>query len=217
MTRPQARWGRGAGFTLMELLVAVTLLSVLMLLLFSAMRTGMRSWQVAEARIDATEGAAQVERFLVRILSQAQGRAGGGASGSTTWADLDPLKRRGRFEGEDDRFVVIAPGVSALAPGLYRYEVFYEPGSGGNGDLWVRIDPYRPDDQALSDPRLLKEDVAGFSLRYFGRTDGVAVSDWTSDWPEGSGIPLAIEIRIQPAGGPERPVIIAAPAMAEVI
>lgn len=217
MMAPPARRGRGAGFTLIELLVAVSLLSVLMLLLFSAMRTGMRSWQVAEARIDAVEGAAQVERFLVRIVSQAQGRAGGAATGSTTWADLDPLRRRGLFEGEAERFVLVAPGVSALPPGLYRYEVFYEPGSGGSGDLWVRIDPYRPKDQTFSAPRLLKEDIAGFSLRYAGRREGVVVGDWSSEWPQGSGIPSAIEIRIQPAGEPERPAIVAAPAMAEVI
>jgi general secretion pathway protein J len=211
-----ARGFRAGGFTLIELLVAVSLLSVLLLLLFSAMRTGMRSWQVAETRIDAVEGVAQVERFLVRIVSQARGRAASMA-GPTTWGDLDPLRRKGLFEGESDRFVLVAPGVNALPPGLYRYEVFFLERSGGEGDLWVRIDPYRPNDQTLGEPRLLREDVAGFAVRYFsGPADGSG-GEWMNEWPsEGRGMPVAIEIRIQSGDGEARPAIIAAPAVAEM-
>jgi len=211
-----ARKFRAGGFTLIELLVAVSLLSVLLLLLFSAMRTGVRSWQVAVTRIDAVEGVAQVERFLVRIVSQARGRAASMAS-NTTWGDLDPLRRQGLFEGQSDRFVLVAPGVNALPPGLYRYEVFFLARSGGEGDLWVRIDPYRPNDQTLSEPRLLREDIAGFAVRYFSGPADRAGGEWVNEWPgEGRGMPAAMEIRIQSGDGEERPAIIAAPAVAEM-
>jgi hypothetical protein len=136
---------------------------------------------------------------------------------NTTWGDLDPLRRQGLFEGQSDRFVLVAPGVNALPPGLYRYEVFFLARSGGEGDLWVRIDPYRPNDQTLSEPRLLREDIAGFAVRYFSGPADRAGGEWVNEWPgEGRGMPAAMEIRIQSGDGEERPAIIAAPAVAEM-
>lgn len=210
--RPAAR-----GFTLIELLVAVTMLGVLMVLLFSAMRTGTRSWQAAEEHIAASEGGVQAEQFLKRIVTQAQ--PPWGAEGFQAVGGGSAKEQSGFFEGEGDRFVLVAPGVSALArPGLYRYEVFFQLRESGEGvgDLWVRMAPFRTTDQQPGEERLLQMDVAAFQVRYFGVPQKGSESEWASDWPETMGrLPLLVEIGVRQADAPDRPFLIAAPALVE--
>ena len=42
------------GFTLLELLVAITLLGLLMAALFGGLRLGTRVWETADARLDSS-------------------------------------------------------------------------------------------------------------------------------------------------------------------
>jgi general secretion pathway protein J len=205
------------GFTLVELLVAVTMLGVLMVLLFSAMRTGTRSWQAAEEHIAASEGGVQAEQFIKRIIRQAQ--PPWGAEGFQPVGGGSAKEQRGIFEGEPDRFVLVAPGVRALPrPGLYRYEVFFEMRANGDavGDLWVRMAPFRAGDQPPGEERLLQMDVAGFGVRYFGPLREGEESGWADNWPETTGsLPFLVEIDVRQADAPDRPMIIAAPMLME--
>ena len=206
------------GFTLVELLVAVTMLGVLMVLLFSAMRTGTRSWQAAEEHIAASEGIVQAERFLARLVGAALPLGGGGGSGTASAARRS-VSSAGVFEGSANRLVLVAPGVRALPrPGLYRYEVFSEARSDTSGvvDLWVSVQPYRPGDDASGEPRLLQEGVVEFAVRYYGVADAREEPQWVDEWPADLGaLPTLVEIRLRLADGPERPLIIAAPVVAE--
>ncbi|MBL8525338.1 MAG: prepilin-type N-terminal cleavage/methylation domain-containing protein, partial [Betaproteobacteria bacterium] len=61
---------RAAGFTLLELLVGLTLLGVLMILVYSALNMGLRAWDTGDAR--AAEAAHQriVQTFLRREMEQ---------------------------------------------------------------------------------------------------------------------------------------------------
>ena len=58
------------GFTLLELLVAITLLGVLMAALFGALRLGARVWETGEARLDDSARVQVVQDFLRRRLGQ---------------------------------------------------------------------------------------------------------------------------------------------------
>jgi general secretion pathway protein J len=209
------------GFTLVEVLVAVSLLSLLLGLLFGAMRTGMRSWQAAERRIDAAEVAGQAERFLTRIITQAQPAQGGGGKGTSAMAGRGRGANdasSGIFSGTSERFSVVAPGVDALPrAGLYRYDVFFAPRTGSReaGDLWVRIHPYRPGEESDAAPRLLRENLAGFEVRYFGVVEDREPAEWVEWWPEEADrLPLLVEIRFVPGDGPARAPVIAAPEAA---
>mgnify|MGYP000517628363 CR=1 FL=1 len=59
------------GFTLLEMLIALTLMGLLFTALFSAFYTLSRSWDAADSRISQTEDRRLIAEFLRRQLSQA--------------------------------------------------------------------------------------------------------------------------------------------------
>lgn len=207
------------GFTLVEVLVAVSLLALLLGLLFGAMRTGMRSWQVAETRIAAAESTLQVERFLVRTISQA--RPPRGMEGGVPQVGGGSFQGEGSvLEGTSGSILFVAPGVNALPrPGLYRYEIFIEERGGTEPvrDLWVRMAPYRGVDTEAGEARLLQEGLAAFELRYFGALQQGEEPAWVDEWPPTAGrAPLLVAIRLQPAKAAVRPWLMVAPMVTSV-
>jgi general secretion pathway protein J len=61
--------GRFGGFTLVEVLVALTLLSIVAVALFAAVRSGMRVTQAAEARAEQNQEMRVVSELLSRTLT----------------------------------------------------------------------------------------------------------------------------------------------------
>ncbi len=62
---------RQRGFTLLEILVAVTLLGLLMAALFGGVRLGVRAWEASGARLDDDARLTAVQDFLRERLTQA--------------------------------------------------------------------------------------------------------------------------------------------------
>lgn len=59
-----------AGFTLLELLVALTLLGAMLILIYSALNIGLRAWDTGEKRVTEASHQRVVQSFLRRELSQ---------------------------------------------------------------------------------------------------------------------------------------------------
>ena len=60
---------KNTGFTLIEVLIAMSLLSIMMLLLFSSMRVSVRNWDAGEKRINKVSDAATAHNFFRRHLA----------------------------------------------------------------------------------------------------------------------------------------------------
>src|SRR5579864_2460479 len=60
-----------AGFTLLELLISLTLLAVLSAILFGGLRFGTRAWERSEVMASETDEIAIAQNFLRRQLSDA--------------------------------------------------------------------------------------------------------------------------------------------------
>ena len=60
---------RNAGFTLIEVLIGMSLLSIMMLLLFSSLRISVRNWDAGENRIVQVSETAAVQNFFQRYLT----------------------------------------------------------------------------------------------------------------------------------------------------
>jgi general secretion pathway protein J len=174
------------GFTLLELLLAVTLLGIIMLLLFSALRMGTTSWRGVQQRAEATEQQYLLNRFLTREL--------GGA------VPVRGPQRKLMFRGEENAVVF----VSEFPPhrgngGLYTVSLGEKTRADGS-DLVYRFERLTETAQwppllVDAQEKILVEDIASIDIAYLGRTIPGRPQDWSETWHQSSYPPALIRLR----------------------
>ncbi len=181
---------RQAGFTLVELLVAMTLLAFLSIALFGGLRFGARSW---EAVIDSSaerDRIASTQTFLRDRLGQLTlpGPAG-----------LRQSVEDGGLDGGPERLEFVAPWLSALSlGGLYRFTLWHE--DAGDGRLMLSWQPAEagPDELEelgdLAGERILLDGVNGFALSYYGAPDEDAEPEWLDQWESPGAPPRLVRV-----------------------
>lgn len=119
------------GFTLFEVLVALTLMGLLIAVLFGGFRAGLRSWQVMDGHLDRTEEPRQLSSLMYRHLTQ-----------------LTPIMLRNEnfrpepsFRGEKERIRYAAPLAMSVGDAPYLVEI--SNGQGGKPGVWIRFAPAR--------------------------------------------------------------------------
>lgn len=174
---------RQSGFTLLETLVAMTLMSLLMLALFGGFRAGIASWQVAESHIDANEPQLLLNRMLYRHLTQLYVPRGSRMSGSAP----DPA-----FFGSADRIRYVAPLALSVDNKLYAIELASSPE--GREGVWIKYLPY---DQL--EPEGFESTLAG--LEYTQISDSLRVQfdyfvddEWLDELDSGK-VPGLVRVR----------------------
>jgi len=216
---PAAGAGRRrlAGFTLIELVIALVLIALLLTLLFSGLRLGNRSWDAADARNQQAVEMRMVWRFIGQELGQAVPIQRLTADGSELL-----------FSGRGNGFEFVAPMPEHLGVGGYyiqRIEVVSGPSGGrmlftrwlynphvleGEGGIPV----WQPFSEGGSSGGLnsvsgelrayfsqsdLIENLDGMDVEYFGAPDTEADPSWTQTW-EGSLMPTLVRILIRADG-----------------
>ena len=181
---------RQAGFTLVELLVAMTLLAFLSITLFGGLRFGARSWEAVVDSSAERDRIASTQTFLRDRLGQLT------LPGP---ARLRQIDAEGRLDGGPDRVEFIAPWLSALSlGGLYRFTLWHD--DTGNGRLMLRWAPAEADPDALEElgdlagERILLDGVAEFSLSYYGAPDEDAEPEWLDQWENPDAPPLLVRV-----------------------
>jgi general secretion pathway protein J len=163
-----------AGFTLVEILVAITLLGLLMAALFGGVQLGVRAWEAGEERLDESSRLVTVQGFLRERLAQAY--------------QLEELAPRvDAFAGEPDRvsFVTLMP--EHLGGGFQRMTLAVTAAADG-ADLAVTWWPAELDDAAVGPDdlrsRALLADVAELRLAYFGPVGRNEPPAWHEAWEQ---------------------------------
>ncbi|MCB1620765.1 MAG: prepilin-type N-terminal cleavage/methylation domain-containing protein [Thiothrix sp.] len=180
-----------SGFTILEMMVALVLMALLFLALFSGFNTIGRSWDATEARINRTEDMRLVGEFLRSQLSQAMVVRIPG--------DKGPVYA---FEGTRQSVRYAAP----LQPlqhngGIYLIELAIASGKQGE-KLEMRYAPYRPDmgwDDAFEavDPVLVYDGLGAISFEYYASESMDEDPYWQDNWEEKTVYPLLLRIRIE--------------------
>lgn len=93
-----------AGFTLLELLIATTVLGFLSLLLFGGLQFGTRVWEKAQTSTTDTNRVRAAQLFLSDEISRIY----------PSFSGLSPADKHVQFEGQDKRMTFLAPSKSAM-------------------------------------------------------------------------------------------------------
>ena len=193
MTRP------ARGFTLVELLVAATMMSVLFVGLGAHLRAGLTVWQRATTTGERIQrqrvGLERLERDLANaVLYDIRGTSYGETQGSL----LAP-----RLDGDALAYFTVLQGAAGL-PSV-RFVTYHCGESGGVTGLWRTSQPIG-EVRARRDaaPELILPECDRLSLRYaVPSADAAAPMDWREQWTDTEkSLPRLVEVTVHaPSGG----------------
>ena len=185
--------GQG-GFTLLELLVAMTLLGIIMMLLFGGLRLGTRAWESGDERSEELARLEVVHGFIRRQLSQA----------FPLVVSLGRAERRISFVGRPDTLEFAALMPAHLGAGGFHRLVFTVVGDGADKRLVVRRRPFQsaiedavePPDAEDETESVLLERISSAAFSYYGATDADAEPEWRDRWEEAPSPPLLVRLDV---------------------
>ncbi len=183
---------KNAGFTLVEMLIVVTIAALTVALMPGSIDTGRRTLDAARhaEKIDAT---AEMLHSIAERISQARPVFQVAPSGLSRLV----------FEGEPDRLSFIADFVDGPAGGgPYRVELSRLPSEpSGEAHLAVSLSPYTAGPTSgLLETRTLPLMRANFAFSYFGRDRETGTDVWQDSWKEFRTLPKLVGLAIRPAG-----------------
>jgi general secretion pathway protein J len=192
---------RQAGFTLIEVVVAMVLLGATMLLLYSGMSFALRSWDATEVNGRRTADRRLGENFLRRELSEMF---------PMRWKDPTQLKMA--FEGgaQSLRFVSARPaGLQMGGLSLVGVELEEDREKRTRALVMYRA---MPDDEAKDfgplargERHLLIPGIDQVAFSYFGSENEFAEPRWMDSWEFPSRIPEMVRIRLRGSDGDALP------------
>jgi general secretion pathway protein J len=188
---------RQAGFTLMELLVAITLLSLLSLVLTSSLRFGFTAWARGSEHADSVDHKVLVQDFLRRTVGDAY----------PYFLPTDPTHGPGYvdFSGTPQSLHFLASAPTALGSrGRVRFGVELERSS-SKTELVVTTTPELAEASAKPQRKILASNVETVEFAYFGKKRSERAPDWHDAWREELTLPQLVRVRVRPASGDTRP------------
>ena len=199
------------GFTLLELLISITLLGFILVLLFGGLRLGLRSWDVVQRQVDNLNSVRSIESFLRREMEMAY---------PYRWKGT--LGQRIAFLGERNKISFITQLPARIGTGG-EYAVSLELAQTGTGRqlVWKHV-PLNSQMQDFSGLAQVPEMVlAGTELSavdqiwltYFGSMGENTVPAWVDRWDSPVRLPLLIRIQVRFANGAEWPDFVVAPRL----
>lgn len=181
-----------AGFTLLEILLALVLLAFVMAGVWGALSGATRITHSADAVMAQSEQVRTVQQFLRRYLS---------AAGPQPYVtDSGAAARMFLGSATSVQYVAPLPAQSGHA-GLYLQTVSLEKNAAGGVSLELAYRPYRGEAPSAGTPvthRLLS-DLRGGKFEYLATAAFGRPPAWRDDWRAVNGLPLAVRIRLDPA------------------
>ena len=175
---------RDAGYTLIELLVALLILGMVSVMMFEGISSGRRVWEradVANARGEIISG---TQMLLRSRLERAF-----------------PATRYDKIPTYAD-FFGAANGVNFLSPardidgtqGLFRYTLQLAP----NGDLVLSaLTDLAIDPKAAGNPLILLHNVQQLDIAYFGVVPPDKDPAWHDQWQQRPALPLLMRVHVE--------------------
>lgn len=165
------------GFTLLEMMVAMTVLTLMMTVAFGALRAGERSWETGLRYTAKTENLRTVTGAMQRLFAQLM---------PLSWEENSETTIA--FAGDIEKLSFIAPAPQHHgATGLFEYTLALEPDASDNRlMLYYRLhDPDNMGFSAIDDDRqevLLVDKLSSASFSYYGSQIADEPAEWHTYW-----------------------------------
>ncbi|MBL1140415.1 MAG: prepilin-type N-terminal cleavage/methylation domain-containing protein [Proteobacteria bacterium] len=179
-----------SGFTLIEVIIAMTILSLILVLLFSTLFTANRSWQSTERKISQNDELRLVGYFIQRQLSQ---------NVPLMWVSKE--ERRLIFEGKSNelRFTSSLPahrgggGIQIITLKVNQTD------NASHLDLHYRnantdSSPFK--DHETDEKTTLLENIDAIELSYFGSDKIDEDPVWRDEWQNDELLPIMISLKV---------------------
>jgi len=175
------------GMTLIELLVGLSLLSLIALMLAGGLHLGTRAWEVGAKRMTQGDRLQRNDAFLRQLLSQAR----------IQFDDLALGSPRG-FLGDPNRVAFLAPLPEQFGGGSVSSFVLDSEQNGASHSLvlhWQSL--ARPANKNMSSNALLIDRLDSEGLSYYGRLPGEDMPRWHDEWSGRYGLPMLIRLTLR--------------------
>lgn len=182
---------KSAGFTLVELLLAMTLMSILLALTYSGLRAASRSADQGEKILAAGGEVRAAHQFVRRQINQML---------PLSYAVSDGIDQiRVVFEGDARRiqYVAAMPGyLGAGGPQVQKLELV----NGDDGQVLqishALLQEYEEGDLGLRDPVILLEHIQSATFEFLGRDEKDEITSWSASWDTPEILPVAVRLNI---------------------
>ncbi len=182
------RPGRQGGFTLIEVLLAIALVSIIMAMAYGGFRASVRATSSGEAVIEETNRLRVVQQFVRRQLMQSR------ALIIEQFDDGEIVRFQG--DGEHVRFVSPMPGYLSYG-GPYVQELSLESGSDGLELVYyyAMLNGYESGMlREVTDGRVLMEGLSGGEFIFLDYDRETGETFWIDVWEEPERLPLAVGV-----------------------
>ena len=185
MTR---RGNRQAGFTLIEVLIGVTLLAMLATLIASGTRLAGRAWNSAERQSSEIDDMDAVQGLLRRTIARAR----------PAFAAADPADMTVEFRGEPDTLSLVSAQPGTQDNGPWTRERFFIGRSGSTRALFMG---WQSAGAAPVGEAKLLDHVATVRFAYFGPPRPDEASAWLDQWTDRDRLPELVRVAVERDGG----------------
>jgi general secretion pathway protein J len=195
------------GFTLLEILVAITVLALLMVGLNQGVRSGFAFWSMQTRRSSETAELDTTARLLRGLFTDLPVQVSGGSAAGAAPVAL-------AFDGSADRLAFVGDlptGFGDSRRADIRLSLRY-------GRLVLAWTPHRHEQSAGASPQPgeieLIRGVQALEFAYWGDPTGAGRAAWVAQW-DGPALPQLIRVRLSFAKGDGRrwPDLVAAPQL----
>jgi len=189
-----------AGFTLLETLIAMTLLGMMTVVIAAGLRTGTRVWERGEAHAQAADDIRTVQAVIHSALSAAYPYLVA-RSGEDPFID---------FDGQAQSLTFLAPAPAAMAPGG-RARITLQA-NGSDFVMKARPELRHPD----TDSERLLCCLATLAFAYYGGAASDKEPQWQERWTGRLALPTLIRVSVTfPPGDARRwPELVVKPRIA---
>ena len=187
-----------SGFTLIEVLIGVTLLAMLATLIATGTRLSGRAWNSAERQTTEIHDMEAVQGLLRRTILRAR----------PSFAIADPADMTIVFSGQPETLSLVAAQPGTQDDGPWMRQRFYIAGSSASRALfmsWQADAPAASGPSAPTREQMLLDHVAALHFGYFGPPGPGEASIWLDQWTNRDLLPELVRVGIERDGTGFRP------------